>query len=255
VTWRRTDGGDWTTGIDGIQIRGDKIGVEAILRRLRGLRAAEFVPAAEVPVIQPFDAPARSVDVTMDDGRTQSVTIGRRLDANVYARSRLAEDVDERVVLTDTTALVVFDQSVGDLRDRRLLHFERGRVAKVELVSPNVRVTLIRTGEHWGFPNPALGRVDRRRVNRMFESLESLEFDRVVQEQPAGTESYGLSKPDLGLTMFDEAGSQIDRLVGTRNPGEPAVYLATSGYADVVAEVGADAVTALIAAFEDLRQP
>jgi hypothetical protein len=254
MTWRRDDGGDWATEVRGVRIRGNNGEVESVLKRLRGLRAAEFVPALEAPVIRPFDAPARSVEITLDGGVSQTVRFGRRMDDYVYASSRLADEFDERVVLTDTTALVVFHQTVDDLRDRRLLRFDRKSVGKVELVSPDIRVTLIRSGDGWGYPNPALGGIDRKQVIRLFGSMELLEYTRVVDEDPSRAQSYRLSKPDFELTIFDEAGSQIDRLVCTRSPGESSTYLANSGHADVVAEVAAEDLAALVEAFEDLRQ-
>jgi hypothetical protein len=249
MTWRRAGDG-WSTEADGREIRGRKRYVEAILRRLRGVRALEFVPEAELSNVQPFDAPPRSISVTTDDGKEATVTVGRILEGRVYAGSRLADEVQHRVVLTDTTLLQIFDSTVDDLRDRRLLRFDRARLGKITLESPDVNATLVRPGNEWGFPNPAAGRIDQTSVTKVLDAIANLEYARVIDEV-----SKPLSNPDLRLTIFDEDGERIDQLSGKASESTPSVYIVTSEFSRVVAEIPASELDEIKSRFENLRKP
>jgi hypothetical protein len=255
TTWRRSAEDGWSTYEGDREIRGRKEYIENTLRRLRSLRAREFVPAEEVPLVQPFDAPPRSATVVLRDGSEQTVTAGRRLESRVYVRSRLRDDVDERVVLTDTTILNILGSSLTDLRDRRLLQFDRGQISKIVLESIDFQSTLVRPGGEWAFPNPSLGRIDQQEVGILISVIAMLEYQIVVDEDPSGAELYGLSNPDLSLTIFDETGSPLDRLVCKRSESDPARYVATSRHAGVLAGLAKRDLDVVIGRFQNLRQP
>jgi hypothetical protein len=253
VTWTRNQRGEWSTTVDGHAIRGRQTDVEAQIRRVRGLRVAEFVPPDQVAVVKPFDAPPRSFRVTLADGSEQRVKIGRQLDSRVYATSRLPASGGERVVLTDTTALELFAKSTADLRDRRLLSCDLDELGKLELVSPAANVTLVRRGNDWGFPNPALEPPGPLQVRRAIVGVFDLQYRRVLDESPGDAPSNGLSNADIRLTIYNRSGERIDRLLCTRNGAEPGTYVATSGYAAVVAEIDAGDLDAVIANLKNLR--
>ena len=255
MTWQRGGDGEWSTVVNGSEIRGRKSYVEEVIRRMRALRAAEFVPEAEVAAVRPFDASPRSLAVTLEHGEERRVRIGRRLEGRVYAGSRLRDDAEERVVLTDTTVLDLFAQSVFDLRDRRLLKFDPQKLGKLELQSAEVSVTLVRPGKEWGFPNPAAGAPDQRLVRRALDALAELKYDGVLDEAPADAASYGLSNAEIRLTLYDESGERIDRLLCARKEDAEGGYVVTSDYSGVVAVVAGGDLEAAMAIFKDLRQP
>jgi hypothetical protein len=255
VTWRRNGEGGWSTVVDGDTIRGRRRLVDEMVRRVWGLRALEFVPVAELSVVQPFEAPPRSISVALDGGGEQRVRIGRRLESRVYAGSDVFPPAGERVVLTDTTVLDIFAQSVSDLRDRRLLRFDAAQLGRVALEAPDVSVTLVRPGSEWGYLNPAAGTPDPQRVKAAIDAIADLEFGRVLSESASDTASYGLSNPEIRLTIYDKNGGRVDRLLCERRKGSGGAFVATSGYAGVTAELSGDDLAAVIEKFKHLRQP
>jgi hypothetical protein len=254
MAWQRDSDGQWTTVVAGSDVRGRKRHIDEMVRRLRALRVAEFVPAAETTAVRPFDAPPRYIAVTLDGGDEQRVRIGRRLETRVYAGSRLVDDAGERVVLTDTTVLDLFAQSVSDLRDRRLLKFDRAQLGRLELESAEVTITLVKPGKEWGYPNPAAGSPDPQLVGRAIDAISDLEFGRVLDEAADG-KSYGLSNAEIRLTLYDESGERIDRLLCTRSELAPGGYVVTSDYSGVAAVIDGDDLDAAVDAFRNLRQP
>lgn len=253
TTWSQGTSGDWRTERDGREIRGRQTDVEAILRRLRGLRVREFVPGAEVPIVKPFAAPPRSVTVVLEDGSSLTVRVGRRVESLVYAGAPAGDG--DRIVLTDATLLDVFTPTVFDLRDRRMLRFDRADIDKIVLESTRSNVTLVRPGDEWGYPNPSMGRLDQGAVSRLVSAMSELEFNAIVDENAASAPSYGLSNPDLSLTIFGEDGAPIDRLAATRSEANPAVYVVTSSSAGAVAQMDEGELGAIVDMFENLRNP
>lgn len=253
VTWVRDEGGGWSTTVAGHTIRGRKRDIEDKIRRARSLRVAEFVPVDQVAVVKPFDTPPRSFRVTLDDGGEQQVRFGRRLESRNYAGARLDGATGERVVLIDTTALELFATSVPELRDRRLLNCDLEQLGKLELMSPDVNVTLVRHGSDWSFPNPALEAPERQLVRRAILAVFDLQYGRVLDEDPSRSPSNGLSNPDIQLTIFDRGGRRIDQLSCTRAGGARDAYVASSGYAAVVAEINMRDLDAVLGIFKTFR--
>ena len=251
VCRRTPEADEWEISSNGRAFRGSKRRVEEILRRLRGLRVRQFVPASEVPVVKPFDPLTGSVVVALDDGSEREVTVGRRLEGLVY----VGVGAGGRVVLTDTTVVAIFESAPIVLRDRRLLHFERGNITKVTVESDSVRVTLVRPGREWGYPNPSMGRIDQRKVGRALTAISGLEYTVVLDENPDARRSYGLSNPDLRLTIFGADGAPLDWLDCKRRGSPPAVYIVTSRSAGVIAELEGDALDAVVDQFRNLRDP
>jgi hypothetical protein len=253
MTWRRDEDGQWSTAVDGKIIRGLKTVLDEMVRRIHSIRSKEFVPKAEVEVVLPFNAPPRSVSVTDDDG-SHAVRLGRRLETRVYAGSHPYDGAAERIVLTDTTVLDLFAQSVFDLRDRRLLRFDPTRLGKLVFEAPEVHITLVRPGKEWGFPNPSAQPPAPQQIRRVISALAELEFGRVLDEAPAQG-SYGLSNAPVRLTIYARDGSMIDRLLCTGGRDNSGHYVVTSNYSGVAAELPGEDLETIIFGFKGLRQP
>jgi hypothetical protein len=257
MRWIRDGNGGWSTEREGRTIEGRKRYVEAIVRYLQGARVSEFVPADQIETVAPLDAPRRTIEVETSDGSHHAVAFGRRLAGRVYARAR-SDGPDavsyERYALADTSILEIFDSTVDDLRDRRLLRVDTGRVRKLEVVTPNLRITLVRPGGEWGFPNPALGAVDQRKARRALDATAELEYDRVLDENGAARGSYGLSDPAIRITMYGNGGELLDELVCSPRAGETDGFAVSSRSSGVVGEAGRSGVEALVDAYRDLGE-
>jgi len=248
TTWVRQRDGEWTTRSDGAEIRGDAQMVESLLRRLRGLRAHRFLEPGEADSLRPIEHRGREVKVTTASGIERVLRAGVEMEDGVVAQ--LVGEA--RVAVTDTTLLAVFRATVAELRDRRLLVFDPSETRRVSIETPQLQMTLVRPGDEWGFPNPAMGRIDQTEVRELLTAIGRLRYSQVVAEtgDPA---SYGLSKPEIALTVSDGDGVSIDRLICARRGEDRTHYLANSHHAGVVAEVGAGAMDDVVARFQRLR--
>lgn len=252
LSWRRTPGEEWVTERDGAVIKGNTTDVEAVLRRLRGLRAQAFVAPADAARLDLFEPATGSVTMNKSNAEAALTLIaGKRYGGGVCARV----SGEDRVVVTDTSILTVFENTLYDLRERRLLRFDKADVTKIEFVAPDLQVTIVRPGRDWVFPNPSLGVIEQDGAARILARLANLEFESVVDENPGEKNTaFYLSKPDVRITIFDQGGSKIDELLCTRSQRENGIFYATSRSAGLVAAIGESYLNELAESFKNLRR-
>jgi len=174
TSWNRSPGGEWFTVQGGDTIRGDETEIEAILRELRALRARDILddahevsdPAGSVVVHLVDDAPIRLSFSSADSQR---------------CRVRLQRETRTNVV--DASALDVFDRSLHDLRDRRILRFDKDLLGKVTLVTEKLSISIVKTGDDWLFSNPSFGEIDPALVSTFLTALGTLRYREIVEER------------------------------------------------------------------------
>jgi len=204
MRWDRS-GSDWITVSGGDTIPGDTEEVEGVLRRLRGLRAYGFPtpdhavgffpgPHWRITVFKANDAPPVTLRAAPgDSGWT-------------YTRV----DDETRYVMVDSTIHRVFASDLNSLRDRRLLHFDPQRCARLSISTPDTSVTLTRSGTSWAYPNPAFPPPDAERVATLVAGLIRLRFESVIASPwtggvwPPGSARFEVVVEDSRGNILDE---------------------------------------------------
>ncbi|MDH3198264.1 MAG: DUF4340 domain-containing protein [Candidatus Krumholzibacteria bacterium] len=241
--WR--DGSDGWSGASGADtVAGDPRAVEAVLRRLRGLRAARFIdpPAADalmararhgVDIEKQSPHPAIHLDVLLTDS------------ASAFARVA----GETRAVEIDSSVAEGFRQSLASLRERRLLRFDVAAVRRLEIVTPDTSATLVRTGNDWFPPNPGLGRVHAERVRSLMDAALTLRFDRILGVAPADV----APAPEVAfvLVVRGDGGTLLDEMTCRRSG--PSRYRASSLSSGLSGEIDAARLEALASAARRLR--
>jgi hypothetical protein len=246
--WHRNDQGRWQTAVEGEIIAGDHGELEAILHRLRGLRVRRFISddPAEAGQVFSEDSPV----ITMwFAGETDSESIRfEPLDRDsCYAK----RDRHSRLVLTDNPILAEFGKTVDDLRDHRLLHFDRAGIGRIRFQTADTTATIVKTPRHWAYDNPALGTIDPAKIETILTTLENLELIRVVAEE-VGAGQYGFESPFMVITVWNDKDEVIDRLqCGVESDGSGR--FATSRSSGLVAVIEPDQLVEVSAAFTDLQ--
>jgi hypothetical protein len=220
---------------------------------LRGRRVKSIISPEEETELRPFDSPAKAItiDATAAGFKT-TLEVGKMYGGGVCVRL----SGEDRIVVTDSTLLGVFEKTVFDLRDRRLLKFKNSAAKKIVFNAFDYQITLVRPGREWVLPNPALGEIDQQDAGRLVVILQNLRFTGVADEEPRGEPlPYRLSNPDITLTIFDESGTELDRLACVKNRDDPNLYYATSRSSELIAELEAAMISGLIDDFRSLREP
>ena len=235
MAWRLDGRDGWFTVENGDTIPGDSAAVEAVVRELRGLRAMD-IPIDGAEKREEYLSPAAgSVALGLAPGsRTIRIRFGGRRDDRCYVES----SAGGRVSQVDAAVLGLFDKTVNDLRDRRLLRYDDRGFAKLTLETLKNTVTILASGTGWTYANPGFGDIDEETAARLLARIKELKFERVIDGKipPAG--EHGFTKPFFRLVLLGDGDVVIDELtVGGPAPGEGLRYV-TSRSAPFLAVIG-----------------
>lgn len=232
VSWSLGNG--WFTVTDHDTIAGDSVQVPTYLRRFRGMRVRAFVPPADTAGA--FDTLAGRVTLHKRNAAVLTLRFAARPDSVYWCRI----DGAPRVVVVHGDVPGALDAAVATLRDRRLLHFAPVRAQRIRVVTPDTSAVLVRAGDAWALPNPALGRVDPRAASDFVRALRALQYRRVLEGRhvPAEPALFTLAVMAHGDTLLDELRgrqdpSTHDWIVTSRSTGVTA-ELAHANWTELV---------------------
>jgi hypothetical protein len=107
---------------------------------------------------------------------------------------------EKRVFLVQAFQESSLAKKTFDLRDKRVLHFEREKIDLIELAQPGKpTVQLARSGSEWTLKQPTAGRGDYSAVEGLLTRLSSASMTKLVD--PNSPETFGLEKPSAVVTL------------------------------------------------------
>ena len=240
TTWIRRESGWVSQPFDGDAIVGDSVAVETVLRRLRGLRAAEFLDG-DAPL--PVDATEGSIQLWRPDNTLLAqVSFHHVRDARWIVSNSLR--VQAMVIDDDVSDL--FQHTTNSLRDRRLIQFSPPDAERIEVVLPDVQGEIVRTGGVWAFPNPAMGRIDPERAADFVRALRALKWTDVAQAADLEATRFSITVTGAGGTILDQMRA------GPRSDG---TFLVTSRSTRATWTIDRELLDALAATFARLKAP
>jgi hypothetical protein len=207
TSWGKSANGQWFTVEGGDTIRGDNIAIETILRELRAMRAEDILN--DDPAVPAPDRKAGSIALRLTD----STPIGLSFSGPDSQRCYVRTQGEERINVVDAAALDVFGRSLHDLRDRRILRFERDLLGKVTLDTETLSVSIVKKGDDWSFTNPSFGDIDPAETSTFLQSLNTMKYREIVAETMRNPQEYGLQQPACRLALFDAQGRLVDEVV------------------------------------------
>jgi len=141
----------------------------------------------------------------------------------VGANSYVSRSGDPRVHLVPTWRLNSLQKSLDELRDRRVLDFDRDAVAALELSWPGGGVALEEREEGWWLTAPREARADGDAVEDLLSELAFLRAEGFVDAPPPDAEA-GLEAPAFAATLVTRAaeGEEAGRRVRFALGSDPA---------------------------------
>lgn len=113
----------------------------------------------------------------------------------------------------------------------KVFAIEAGTIEEVRIESTSGEATRVRrAGDGWQIVEPATIAADTSAVSSLVSTLESLESERTVDENPASVAPYGLEPPRLAVS-FKVSGETDERrlLIGERTPTGSDLYARVEG--------------------------
>ncbi len=243
VRWVRRGVDAWFTVVAGDTVAGDSVAVPMYLRRFRGMRVRAFVAASDTA-----HAFARAAGVVRFEKRAPAPAVTLRFSLHADSTYWCRADGDARVVAVHGDVPGALDATLATLRDRRVLQFSPRRATRIAVATPDTSAVLVRAGEAWALPNPALGRIDARAATDFVRALRTLRYTRVVEGGARDVEPalFSLAVSAAGDTLLDE-------LRARPRAGSTETWAVTSRSSGVVAEIPARDIDALVARIRHLR--
>jgi hypothetical protein len=179
---------------------GDNSTISSILTSLMNAdKDKEFNVQTEELNSYGLDGRALFVHIKSNSGEEDSLKMGDKTPVGSFVFS----NKDDSVVFTlNQSVKNAFDKKLFDIRDKKLLHFQRDDVRKVVIKKPAVEYEFEKTSiSDWTFQNinrPA----DNSKINGLLSKLQNNQVKVFVDEEGKQLKKYGLSSPAYQIDLL-----------------------------------------------------
>jgi hypothetical protein len=166
--------------------------------------------------------PAISFTAVDGKGKSSTLIVGKKEDSQYFARDisrptifRIDEDLYKKLA-----------QNSGDLRDKKLAHFDPASINHVEIHNSSGTFICTRKSERdWTIDEPADQKGKSPEISKLFLPLEQAEAEQVF-DQPSADLRAKLAKPAFEATLTDKSGKKLTVQISGESGG--FVYAKTS---------------------------
>ena len=147
-----------------------------------------------------LDPAAMEVIIETGDDRKINLLVGDK--AATRGDMFVAFKDSLQVLVTSSNILTLADKSLFDLRDKKIAHYEKDDVKRVEIVSQQYDIVLEKSGDEWIMLKPGGILVDNSRVDSFLNSLKNYSAKSFAQESFSDGAQFGFDKPVLKLNLM-----------------------------------------------------
>jgi len=108
---------------------------------------------------------------------------------------------EKKVFLVSSFLDNTFNRTTFDLRDKKILEFDREKVDSLEIVNAGNTIQLVRSGDQWRLAKPFEARGDYGTIEGLVTRLSSGQMQRIVDADGKDPKLYGLDKPTTTATV------------------------------------------------------
>jgi Domain of unknown function (DUF4340) len=206
-----------------IEARGDGNSIDSLLATIASGKMTAI--ASETPDnLAKYGLASPAITFTAVDGRgkTSTLIVGKKEDGQYFARDlsrltifRIDEDLYKKLA-----------QNLGDLRDKKLTHFDPAVINHVEIHNASGTFICTRKSEsEWTIDAPADQKGKSPEISKVFLPLEQAIAEQVFDQPPADLRAK-LAKPAFEATLTDQSGKKLTVQISGESAG--FVYAKTS---------------------------
>lgn len=197
-------GGAWSL-VQPLEADGDPVSLDGMANALAEMTSEQTIADAQAPEIYGLGDGARVVRFRAK-GTEHVLRVGKHapIGANSYAMTGAAATI--HTVPTYRTS--GFDRALADLRERRVLRFDRNAVERIRLDWPGGGVALERHDGVWQMTEPLATPADDTAVDKLLSDIGFLRAESFL-DAPTDDAALGLDAPEvrLGLRMKQADGA------------------------------------------------
>ena len=198
--------------------------------------------------LAPYGLKTPSLDLTVvkKDGKTDELLIGDDTPTGSGTYAKLTSD--PRVFSIGTFNKTSLDKPVNDLRDKRLLPFDSGKLTRVELSAKGAPVEFGKNNDNeWQILKPRPLRADGSQVDTLINTLKDAKMDLSADEKAAAA-GFAAGTKLAAATVTDASG---DKSLEIRKKGDD--YYAKGSAVAGIYKTSADTGKALDKTLDDFR--
>ena len=146
-----------------------------------------------------LDKPAIKVEFKGDGGVAGSFSIGNKnpMQTEMYA----LKGGDKKVYLVSSFQETNFNHKPFDLREKKILKFDRDKADALTLVKGKDSIEMARAGTDWKVTKPVPSRSDYAAIEGFLTRLSSANMSKLIEEHSTDAAKYGLDKPAMVITI------------------------------------------------------
>ena len=138
---------------------------------------------------------------------------------------------DKKVFLVSGYLESTFGRTPFDLRDKKIISFDREKVDRLEIRRGQSLVSLVKANGEWRMTAPVAARGDFGAIEGLISKLQSAQMKAIVTENPAEFATYGIDPPAARVTIVSGSataamafGSKTaDNFIHARDESKPLV--------------------------------
>jgi hypothetical protein len=108
---------------------------------------------------------------------------------------------EKRVFLVSSFQETSFNRKPFDLRDKKILKFDRDKADSLILAKGATAIEMARAGSEWKVVRPVPSRSDYSAIEGFLTRLSSSNMSKLLEENPTDLAKYGLDKPSMTVTI------------------------------------------------------
>ncbi len=146
-----------------------------------------------------LEKPAIRVDFKAQGNVNGSLKLG---DKNATQGEMYAQKNDEKkVFLVSAFQETSFNRKPFDLRDKKILKFDRDKADTLTMARGTSSIELSRAGSEWKVVKPAAARSDYSAVEGLLTRLSTSNMSKLIETDAKDLAKYGLDKPEMTITV------------------------------------------------------
>ena len=145
----------------------------------------------------------------------RTLQIGTKTPAGSDMYAKTADD--KKVFLVPGYLESTFGRTPFDLRDKKIISFDREKVDRIEIRRGQSLLSLVKANGEWRMTAPVEARADFGAIEGLISKLQSAQMKAIVTEDPAEFAKYGISPPSAQVSVLSGSAKAV-MAFGTKTP-------------------------------------
>jgi hypothetical protein len=145
----------------------------------------------------------------------KTLQIGTKTPAGSDMYAKTADD--KKVFLVPGYLESTFGRTPFDLRDKKIISFDREKVDRIEIRRGQSLLSLVKANGEWRMTAPVEARADFGAIEGLISKLQSAQMKAIVTENPDEFAKYGINPPSAQVSVLSGSAKAV-MAFGTKTP-------------------------------------